>query len=176
MEFNQLVAERRSYRKFEAREVDQDTLSKIFEATLTAPSSKSSRSSRFMVVTNKDLLEKISVMRSRGASFIKDAPMAIIALGDKSISDLWVDNCAISITIMQLAIHNLGLGSCWVQVHDRMHNEQDPAQGSVEDYLRTLIDIPEDWAVSAVVALGYPTDIPAKKKEYDDTDKIIYVK
>ncbi|MFI3331671.1 MAG: nitroreductase family protein [Rikenellaceae bacterium] len=176
MEYLKLVDFRRSFRKFQPKMVENHLLDQIFRATFTAPSSKSSRSSRFIVVTNPDILEQLSQMRSRGASFIKGAPMAIVVCGDNSLTDLWVDNCAISTTLMQLAIHDLGLGSCWVHVHSRLHVDGDENKGSVEDYLKGIIDIPQNWSVACVVALGYPTDTPIAKKQYDDTDKILYVK
>ena len=55
-----------------------------------------------MIIEDRDTIAAISEMRDRGSAFVKDAPAAIVVLGDESRTDLWVDNCAISATFLQL--------------------------------------------------------------------------
>ena len=78
MELKETLLKRRSIRKFENRPVDRQTIEQLLAETFTAPSSRNTRSSRFMVVTDRQNMERISTMRDYGAAFMKDAPAAIL--------------------------------------------------------------------------------------------------
>lgn len=175
MTLSEILFRRRSVRKFTDRKVDRQTIDKILEATLTAPSSKNTRSSRFMVVEDPTMLERISQMRDSGSAFVKNAPMAVIVLGDTALTDLWVDNCAISATILQLAAEEQGLGSCWVHVNGRPRKKDAPDMGTAAEYLRKLLPIPASWSPLCVVALGYAADYPAPHAAGDDSDKVMFL-
>ncbi len=175
MTLSEILFRRRSVRKFTDRKVDRQTIDKILEAALTAPSSKNTRSSRFMVVDDPTMLERISQMRDSGSAFVKNAPMAVIVLGDTALTDLWVDNCAISATILQLAAEEQGLGSCWVHVNGRPRKKDAPDMGTAAEYLRKLLPIPASWSPLCVVALGYAADYPAPHTAGDDSDKVLFL-
>lgn len=175
MTLSEILFRRRSVRKFTDRKVDRQTIDKILEAALTAPSSKNTRSSRFMVVDDPTMLERISQMRDSGSAFVKNAPMAVIVLGDTALTDLWVDNCAISATILQLAAEEQGLGSCWVHVNGRPRKKDAPDMGTAAEYLRKLLPIPASWSPLCVVALGYAADYPAPHAAGDDSDKVLFL-
>ena len=95
MELKEIISRRRSTRKFLPTPVERERLERVVEMALQAPSSRNSRSTRFMIVQNPDLLEKMSRMRDYGSAFMKDAAAAILVMGDKRVTDLWIDNCAI---------------------------------------------------------------------------------
>lgn len=175
MTLSEILFRRRSVRKFTDRKVDRQTIDKILEAALTAPSSKNTRSTRFMVVDDPTMLERISQMRDSGSAFVKNAPMAVIVLGDTALTDLWVDNCAISATILQLAAEEQGLGSCWVHVNGRPRKKDAPDMGTAAEYLRKLLPIPASWSPLCVVALGYAADYPAPHTAGDDSDKVLFL-
>ena len=176
MDFFEVVEHRRSLRKFAERKVEDETINKIMDAVLKAPSSKNTRSSKFIVVRDRDMLRKIAAMRDAGSAFVADAPVGIIVAGDKEATDLWVDNAAISATFMQLAAEAAGLGSCWVHINGRPHNHTDASQGTAEDYLRTIMPIPENWGLLCIVAMGYsPYDIVKPRTAEDDSDKVRYI-
>ena len=128
-----------------------------------------------MVVDDPTMLERISQMRDSGSAFVKNAPMAVIVLGDTALTDLWVDNCAISATILQLAAEEQGLGSCWVHVNGRPRKKDAPDMGTAAEYLRKLLPIPASWSPLCVVALGYAADYPAPHTAGDDSDKVLFL-
>lgn len=156
MDFFEVIARRHSVRKYADRPVGKELLDKMIAAAETAPSSKNTKSSAFMIIEDKDTIKAISEMRDRGSAFVKDAPAVIVVLGDESRTDLWVDNCAISATFLQLAATALGLGSCWVHVNGRPRSSADPAAGNAEDYVRDLLGIKDGMRILCVVAVGYP--------------------
>ena len=158
MEYKELIAARHSVRKFSDRAVDRAIIDEMIAEALTAPSSKNCRSSEFVVVEDKATLEAISEMRDFGSSFIKGAAAAIVVMGNTEKTDLWVDNAAISATFLHLSAVDKGLGSCWVHVNGRPRSRKDESEGSAEDYLRTVVDIPEGRRVLCVIALGYEAE------------------
>ncbi len=156
MDFFEVTAKRHSVRKFAGKPVDKALIDRMISAAETAPSSKNCKSSAFMVIEDRDTIAAISEMRDRGSAFVKDAPAVIVVLGDETKTDLWVDNCAISTTFLQLAATALGLGSCWVHVNARPRVSADPASGSAEEYLKDLLGVRDGMRILCVVAVGWP--------------------
>ena len=128
MEFIEVIQKRHSVRKFTGEPIERELLDAILDIAATAPSSKNSHSSAFMVVDDKDTLSAISEMRDRGSAFVKDAAAAIVVMD---------------------------LGSCWVHVRDRLRSKADPSKGTAEEYLRSLLGIRDEYSVLCVVALGH---------------------
>ena len=165
MDFKQVIAARRSVRRFSEREVPREILERVVETTLHAPSSRNSRSTRLLVVRRADTVHRMVAMRDYGAVPLSGAPAAVVVMGDRAASDLWVDNAAIAATILQLALVDVGLKSCWVHVNGRPRCKEQPDGEQAVDYLRTFLPIPEGYGVLCVVALGYsdfePKPLPA---------------
>ncbi len=176
MELKELLRTRRSVRIFEQRPVERALAEQLLEEAFTAPSSRNTRSTRYMVIDDRETIERISRMRDYGSSFMKDTPMAILVAGDESATDLWVDNCAISATILQLAAADAGLGSCWVHVNGRPHLKAEPDGKSAEEYLREFLPLPATWRPLCFIALGYPASETRPHSPKDNTDKVIWVK
>ncbi|MCX4334926.1 MAG: nitroreductase family protein [Bacteroidales bacterium] len=158
MDFLEVVEKRHSVRKFADKPVEKELIDTIIRIAETAPSSKNTRSSAFMIIEDRDTIAAISEMRDSGSSFVKDAPAVIVVMGDESKTDLWVDNCAISTTFIQLAATAMELGSCWVHVNGRPRSRTDMSAGNAEDYLRELLGVKDGIRILCVVALGYPAE------------------
>ena len=174
MELKKILDVRRSTRKFLDRKVEQEKLQRIADMALTAPSSRNSRSTRLMIIDKKEDLEHIATMRDYGAAFVKNAAAAIIVMGDKSKSDLWLDNCVITATILQLAVVDEGLASCWVHVNDRPCLQAEPDGRKADDYLRELLDLPEHYGILCAVALGYSDFEPKPLPPYEGEERVIW--
>lgn len=159
MEFSEVIQKRHSVRKYTDQPVDREIIDTILGMAETAPSSKNTHSSAFMVIEDKDTLSAISEMRDRGSAFVKDAPAAIVVMGDTTKTDIWVENASISATFIQLAATALDLGSCWVHVRDRQRSKNDPSRGTAEDYLRNLLGIKDEFKVLCVIAIGYEAEL-----------------
>jgi nitroreductase len=103
---------RRSTRKFSDQPIEEEKIKKILTAALLAPSSRGLRPCEFILVNDPVLLGKLSISKPHGASLLKHAPLAIIIAGDKTLSDVWVEDCSIASIFIQLEAEALGLGSC----------------------------------------------------------------
>ena len=156
--FLEVIEKRHSVRKYSDRPVEKELLDAIVRVAETAPSSRNSKSSAFMIVEDKDTLEALSQMRDYGSALLKGAPAAIVVMGDESKTDLWVDNCAISATFIQLAVTAMDLASCWVHVNGRPCVRLEPEGAKAEDYVRNLLGIKEGLRPYCVVAIGYPVE------------------
>lgn len=176
MELKQILELRRSTRKFTDREVAADVTERILKAALSAPSSRNSRSTRILVVENREKIAKMAEMRDYGSAFLKNAPLAFVIAGDRSAADLWRENGAIAATILQLACVDEELASCWVHVDGRPRVQAQPDGEQAADYLRTLLPIPAEWDVLCVIAAGYSDFHPAELPPYDWHSAIMEVK
>ena len=174
MELKDILTRRRSTRKFSEQHIEREKIERIVEMTLQAPSSRNSRSTRLLVVEDKALLEKMSHMRDYGSSFMKDAAAAIVVMGDKLSSDLWLDNCAISATTLQLAIVDEGMASCWVHVNDRPCLKDEPEGAKADDYLRELLSLPERYGILCAIAFGYSDFEPKPLPVYEGEERVMW--
>jgi len=172
MEFKEIISRRRSTRKFLATTVEREKLQRILDAALVAPTSRNTRSTRFFVVQDKATLERMSQMRDYGSAFMKDAAAAIVVAGDRHTTDLWIDNCAIAATTIQLAVVDEGLASCWVHVNDRPCLNDEPEGAKADDYLRSLLGIPAHYGILCAVALGYSDYEPKPLPEYEGEERV----
>ena len=172
MEFKEIISRRRSTRKFLATTVEREKLQRILDAALVAPTSRNTRSTRFFVVQDKVTLERMSQMRDYGSAFMKDAAAAIVVAGDRRTTDLWIDNCAIAATTIQLAVVDEGLASCWVHVNDRPCLKDEPEGAKADDYLRSLLGIPAHYGILCAVALGYSDYEPKPLPEYEGEERV----
>ena len=173
MEFKELIAQRRSIRKFSDRPVPREVVDRLLAEALTAPSARNTRTTRFLVVDDPALVARMADMRDYGSAFLKGAPLAILVLGETSESDLWRENAAISATVLQLACVDEGLGSCWVHIHGRPRRKEAPEGEKAADYLRSFLPIPDSCEPLCAVAVGYSDFHPAPLPPHDDQARII---
>ena len=162
MDFLEVIEKRHSVRKYADRPVEKELLDAIVKVAQTAPSSRNSKSSAFMIIEDRDTLDALSQMRDYGASPLKSAQAAIIVMGDESKTDLWVDNCAISATFIQLAVTAMDLASCWIHINGRLCLKDEPDGRKSDDYVRELLGIREGLRPYCAVAIGYPEEVPAE--------------
>ena len=147
-----LVQRRRSVRKFTEQSIKADDLQTILRAALMSPTGKSVRGWHFVVVDDKDLLEKISLCRSMGSQFLAGAAVAIVVLGDRAASDVWCEDASSAALSMQYQAADLGLGSCWCQIRNRFMDNGEPS----DNVLRFLLRYPENLTAECVIGFGYP--------------------
>jgi len=150
----ELLRKRRSIRSYTEQPVDRESIDLMTEAALRAPSSRNNQPWSFLVVDDRQLLEKLSLAKEHGSAFLKKAPLGIVVCGDPAKSDVWVEDCAIAAVLIQVVAQSLGLGSCWIQIRERPHHAGTMAQ----DYLREALGIPEQIMVASIISIGHPAE------------------
>lgn len=164
MDFKDLVQKRRSIRKFTDEPIDPEHLQLILRSALMAPTGKSVRGWHFIVVEDKDMLQKLSLCRQMGSQFLAEAAVAIVVLGDHQATDVWTEDSTIAAVTMQYQIADLGLGSCWCQVRNRFMNETE----STDNILRFLLHYPDNLIAECIIGIGHP----AQDRKLQDEDKL----
>lgn len=172
--FIPLIQKRRSIRRYLKKEMEPGKIDLLVEAALRAPSSRGLNPWEFLVVTERDLLAKLALAKEHGSSFLKHAPLGIVICADPRKCDVWIEDASIASIFIHLAAASLGLGSCWIQIRERLHN----AAVSSEAYVSSLLKIPGVMRVESIVAVGYPLEEKAPHSEaelqYDKVHKNVY--
>lgn len=169
--FIDLLRKRRSIRTFQDKPVEQEKIDLLIEAMLCSPSSRGLNPWEFVVVQNRETIEAMSRTKQHGSAFMKGASLAIVVCADPERSDVWVEDCSIASILLHLQATDLGLGSCWVQIRKREHDEKRSADAYVSD----LLDLKEGMVVEAIIAIGYLLqEAPEHPASSLLTDKVSY--
>lgn len=166
-----LLKARRSIRKYKEEKVDNKTIDKLLEAMLLAPTGKNARPFEFIVVDDREILNELSVSKANGAQFLKTTPQCIVVLSDSSKTNIWIEDGSIALTIGHLFAHELGLGSCWIQIRERERKDG----SSSELFVKDLFNLPEHIRVIGLLAFGYPDEEKTPKTANWD-GKVFYNK
>ena len=165
MEFMDVLLKRRSSRKFSDEKITKDELDKILKAGLLAPSSMNRKPVNFLVVERKETLSQLAKSKDHGAELIAGADKAIVVIADTMVADTWCEDSSIALTYLHLAATDLGIGSCWVQIHLREKDGVD-----AEEIVRDIVKIDSHYRIVGIMALGHSDDIP-EPHTIDDIDK-----
>jgi nitroreductase len=139
---------RRSIRKYKDKQVPKETIDKILEAAMYAPSARNLQPWHFVVISKRDMLDKLSEVHPY-AKMLKEAPVAILVCGDQSIDETvgyLSQNCAAATQNILLAAHELGLGSVWLGVYPR-----EPRILAMKE----LFNLPEHILPISLIVIGY---------------------
>ena len=149
----QEIINRRSIRSYRADAVSEEQIEHILRAGMAAPSAGNQQPWEFIVVTDRDLLTKITEVHPY-SKMLLEAPAAIIVCGNtrrEKHKGFWVQDCSAAVQNMLLEATHQGLGSVWLGVHPR----EDRVDG-----LKKLFNLPETVIPLAVIALGYAKEQP----------------
>lgn len=163
-DFNKIVRTRRSHRSFTDEEISADDVRKILRAALMSPTSKGRRAWQFVVVDDKLAIEKLADAKNSGAQFLREAPLAVVVLGDSQENDCWIEDGSIAAVSMQYQAEELGLGSCWAQMRGRGLSDGT----SADEVIRGVLSIPENLSVLCVVGFGHK----ATERRPQDEEKL----
>lgn len=168
IDFHKLLFNRHSIRKYKNETLDPESVKQIIEAGLLAPSSKSSRPWQFVIVEDKQTLQCLSKCKAAGALPISGASMAIVICADPEKSDVYIEDCSVAATFMQLQATALGIGSCWIQIRDRYDSSGEPAQ----NLIKGILNIPDFLQIVQVITLG----ISNESRRPVDPSKLLWEK
>jgi nitroreductase len=142
----QLMRSRRSVRRYAAgAPIAREQLEAIVDCGRLAPCSNNLQSWEFVVVTDRDKLDKLAAIATYGR-FIREAGACIVVCGDlRNNRSVYLDGAAATENML-LAIHALGLASCWVQGFEKDYNPD----------IMQLLGIPDSLVLVSVVPVGVP--------------------
>ncbi len=158
------IATRKSIRKFDPlRAVEGEKVEKILKAAMAAPSAMDRRPWEFVVVKDKQQLQKLGE-RLPYSRVANGARLAIVVCGslDNGLpgrgKEYWIHDCSAATENILLAAHGLGLGAVWTGVF--------PGEERVA-IVREILAIPDGYSPLCVIPIGYPAEDPAVKDKWN---------
>ena len=152
------IFSRVSIRKFTNQPVEREKIVTMLRAAMQAPSAHNQQPWEFYVVSDKDMLEKLSHI-SKYSMCIKNAPVAIVSAyrTDPALPSPTFFHVDMSIAMENLWLEaaHLGLGGVWIGTAP---NEE------IMQAVEKIVGIPEGQRAFAVFPFGYP----AQEKEPQD--------
>ncbi|MBN1684929.1 MAG: nitroreductase family protein [Gammaproteobacteria bacterium] len=163
METLEAILTRRSVRRFiQDKSVPADIVEKLLEAGMNAPSARNEQPWHFVVVDQRELLDKIPTVHPYSKMCL-EAPLAIICCMDASTAmddKFLAQDLGAAVQNIMLAARALGLGSVWLGVYP---NEK------LMNGLRELFGIPKQIMPFNIIPVGYTdmeqTSQPRYKKD-----------
>ena len=165
MELIDAMYNRRSSRKFTDEPITKAELDKILQSALLAPTSMNRKPCNFLVVERKETLMQLSKAKDHGAELLAGADKAVVVLANTFEADTWCEDSSIALTYMHLMATDLGLGSCWVQIHLRSKDGVD-----AEEVVRDIVGVDPNYRIVGIMALGHIESQPVPHTP-DDLDK-----
>ena len=140
---------RRSVREFRDWPVEREKLMILLKAAMQAPSAANQQPWEFLVVTDREMLRKLSGT-SQYSRCLEKAGAAVVVLKNENHL-LWPDSAdqdlSAATMALLLAATELGLGGVWLGIA--------PYQERME-YVKVTAGLPEGISPFSIVALGYP--------------------
>ena len=172
MDAIQNIMTRVSVRQFSDKEITDEDLHVVLEAAMAGPSCKNTRDWSFVVVRDKEMLNKMADANGPPATPLRNAQVGILVCGDLERSfelapEYWVIDGSIATQNLILAANALGIGSVWLGTWP----QQDRLKAQSE-----LFGLPETQKPHSIVALGYPKEESKKVKLIWEEDRIHYEK
>ena len=139
---------RRSIRTFEDKKVEEEKINTLLRAIMQAPSAGNQQPWEVLVVENKDMLKKLSLM-SPYSKMIEKAAVAFVLLGNEKAMKFpgnWEQDMSAATQNLLLQAVELELGAVWLGVapsNDRMN------------YIKDVLKLPGYIKPFSVVPMGY---------------------
>jgi nitroreductase len=160
------MLKRRSVRRYKDENIEKKDLERILQAGLLAPTSRNRKPCNFLIVENRQSLEKLSKAKESGSEMLATCNRAIVVVANTLISDTWIEDSSIALGYMHLMAASLDIGSCWVQIHLRKTSDGKDS----EEVVKEIIGVDDYFRIVGILALGIPEN-EVKAHTLEDIDK-----
>ncbi len=160
-----VIQERKSVRSYTGQVVSKEDIDIILRAAMAAPAAIHMLPWKFIVVQNKELLEKLAdglpfakMLITSGTGIVVCADPQEAAMGNEAFALL---DCACASENILLAAEALGLGAVWTAVY--------PNKESME-FVRKTLAIPVRVIPLNVIPVGYPMGEEKAKDKFNQAN------
>jgi nitroreductase len=170
LDFYKVIRTRRSVRSYKKDPIPEEVLNRVLDAARIAPSGGNRQPWKFILVKDDTLKQKM-VSICNNQKFIADAPLIVVACGQRlpfnrggymGEMSILLD-VSIAFTHLILAARAEGLGTCWIGA---FNNKE----------IKKLLEVPDGYEVVAATPLGNPSeDVFTKPRNRKNLDEIISV-
>ena len=174
MDLNACIKGRRSIRRYQDKSVPKEVVEKIINAGIWAPSGMNAQPWRFVIIENRDIINKLSKrtkeilskmpwptdiqehLKSEKDTIFYNASLLIFLCVPKNeeLRQINLLDCGLAAQNMFLTAFQEGLGSCFIGF--AWYLNQDPA-------LLADLGVPTDHELIAPMIFGYPAEDPRPK-------------
>jgi nitroreductase len=156
------IMTRRSIRDFTSHPVSEDLVRLLVEAGMCAPSAFNERSSEFIVITDRKILDDIFQLNTKALQ-IKKATMAIMICGNTAKEKFpgkgyWQLDGSVAAENILVAAQAVGLGGVWTAIYpyeDRMAA------------VKKLLNLPEAVQPLCIIPIGYPAEKKFRENRFE---------
>ncbi|MEM7827999.1 MAG: nitroreductase family protein [Candidatus Aenigmatarchaeota archaeon] len=158
METLECIHTRTCIRRFKSEDIDDETIKRLIEAAIQAPSAGNTQDWIFIVVRNIEIKKQIATAALE-QDFIAQAPAVIVvasnidaitkAYGERGRSLYSIQDTAAAVQNLLLAAWDRGLGACWVGAFS-------------EKAISDILALPSYVRPLAIIPIGMPAHIPKK--------------
>jgi nitroreductase len=156
------ILTRRSIRDYSPHPVPGELIKLLLEAGQAAPSAFNERSTEFVVVNERKILDEIFKINPKALQ-LKKASVAIVVCGNQAKEKFkgqgyWQLDGAVASENILIAAHALGLGAVWTAIYpfpDRMPKVQ------------KILNLSADVMPLNVIPVGYPAEKKVREQLYD---------
>ena len=173
------IDSRRANRALSDKKIPEDVVARFMKAATYAPSCFNSQPWRFMVATEQESLEKLHGALSGGNYWAKKAPVLVVVATKLDFDARLSDGRDYALLGCGLAIENLLIQA----VADGLYAH--PMAGFDPLAVKESFNIPEDYIVINLIAVGYPGSLDglsekhiaaesSERKRKDDAEVICF--
>jgi len=156
------ILTRRSIRDYSPHPVPEELIKLLLEAGQAAPSAFGERSTEFVVINDRKILDEFFKINPK-ALHLKKAGTAIVVCGNQAKEKFkgqgyWQLDGAVASENIFIAAHALGLGAVWTAIYpypDRIPKVQ------------KLLNLPNEVIPLNVIPVGYPAEKKVRENLYD---------
>jgi len=161
-----IIRNRRSIRKYTGQPVTDEQIREILGAAFMAPTAMNRQEWRFVVVQDREVLEKLAEING-AAKMTATAAFTVIVGYEEGVNDRFAEvDCGAAIQNMLLQAQSMGIGSVWCALMPGSDNEAKYAEA---------VGFPEGFRTVATVQFGYPDEVREVEDRYDSA-KVTFVK
>lgn len=143
------IFNRRSVRKFKNQPVELEKIDKILRAAMQAPSAANQQPWEFIVIQNKEALEKLSGVSPYAKPVASSGVTFVLAANEKSflVPTAWQQDMSAAAENMLIEAAELELGGVWFGV---------ATSDIVMENVSKLYELPSHIKPFALISIGYP--------------------
>jgi nitroreductase len=158
MELEEAIKGRRSIRAFKPQDVPEETVEKLIDAAMHAPSAGNTQPWEFVIARKPDTKKKLA--QAAHQAFVEEAPVVIMVCANEKRSSsgygkrgetlYCIQDTAAATQNILLTAYSLGLGTCWVGAFN-------------EKEAKKALKTPKGIRPVAMIPVGYPNKNPSQR-------------
>jgi nitroreductase len=185
MDVKKAIEKRKSIRRFKEKQVPNKMIKEIIDAARRAPSGCNVQPTRYFVIKDRKLKERLKQKKAFEQEFVYNAPIIIVLSGNpkdyetfgevKRKKGLLSENdlvnykkervfrdISIASSFLVLKAVELGLGTCYIGLIN-------------ENVIKEELKIPKEWLIPFIIIVGYPAENPepTPRKDLDEIMKFV---